>query len=173
MSDQKPPGRDTGPIGPDTPVRDAFTDPGPGNRGRRTRVANALTRAGCRTLGDVATHTWGQLRAMPDFGKVSMAEVEKVLAAAGMSLRDEDSRNEDSRNSWGDRRMSDNRCALCNLPLSEPHALVALVSQGPGPQQTRLVGFPVHDGCALVAKGCALIAKGSRRPGDPHLEPRG
>lgn len=54
----------------------------------RTRVKNALSRRGLRTLGDVADRlSLRELRALPNVGTTSVRELVDVLGKAGLSLK--------------------------------------------------------------------------------------
>ena len=53
-----------------------------------TRVKNALSRRGLRTLGDVADQlSLRELRALPNVGSTSVRELVDVLGKAGLSLK--------------------------------------------------------------------------------------
>jgi len=57
-----------------------------------TRMKNALSRRGLRTLGDVANQlSLRELRALPNVGTTSMRGLVEVLGKAGLSLRSESS----------------------------------------------------------------------------------
>lgn len=62
-------------INGSTPVKSA---------GLSTRATNTLARAGFRTLEEVAHAGLGEIRAILDIGKVSLAEIDRALVAAGL-----------------------------------------------------------------------------------------
>lgn len=54
-----------------------------------TRVRNALQGAGIRTLGELLERTPEELRGIPHFGAISLAEVVAKLDSMGLKLRDQ------------------------------------------------------------------------------------
>jgi protein-tyrosine phosphatase len=54
-----------------------------------TRTVNSLRRADMRTIGDVTGWTEADLMDLRNFGDAQLSELKQVLAAAGLSLREE------------------------------------------------------------------------------------
>lgn len=54
-----------------------------------TRTLNRLRRAGFKTVGELAASTPGDLLGLHGFGHGQLREVRRVLAAAGLALKDE------------------------------------------------------------------------------------
>ena len=77
-------------ITPESPVRDLWpADPAEcGNAG--TRAINRLKREGIATAGELAARTPAEVTAIRGAGEKVLAEVRRALAAAGMSLKDDD-----------------------------------------------------------------------------------
>lgn len=59
------------------------------NRWIGTRVRNALQGAGIHTLGELLERTPEELRLIPHFGAISLAEVVAKLDSMGLKLRDQ------------------------------------------------------------------------------------
>ena len=55
--------------------------------GLRTRAHHCLGRQGVETIGDLVLKRGCELRRQPNFGKSSLDEVERALAARGLALR--------------------------------------------------------------------------------------
>jgi DNA-directed RNA polymerase alpha subunit len=52
-----------------------------------TRVRNVLNNCNIATIGDLSKRTQGELLREPNFGKVSLSEVNSALASYGIHLR--------------------------------------------------------------------------------------
>jgi DNA-directed RNA polymerase alpha subunit len=57
--------------------------------GLGVRAFNALTRAGCYTLGDLARHTANDVRQVKNIGRHTFKNLRQAMRAAGVSFRKE------------------------------------------------------------------------------------